>query len=109
MNETKFRRIEGLIPAAAADVLAERKRQIEHEGYDPSHDDQHTDGSLAQAAAAYALNASRRVYDPRRGEVFWPESWNRLHWNPKDRRRDLVRAAALIISEIERIDRGDSA
>jgi hypothetical protein len=35
----------------------------------------------------------------------WPENWSATWWKPKDRRQDLVRAGALVISEIERIDR----
>ncbi|MBY5804125.1 hypothetical protein [Rhizobium leguminosarum] len=33
----------------------------------------------------------------------WP--WERRFWKPTERRRDLVKAAALIIAEIERLDR----
>lgn len=33
----------------------------------------------------------------------WP--WGSSWWKPKDPRRDLVRAGALILAEIERIDR----
>ena len=33
----------------------------------------------------------------------WP--WNEAAWKPKDARRDLVRTAALIVAEIERLDR----
>lgn len=35
----------------------------------------------------------------------WPRSWSRAWWKPKNPRRDLVRAAALLIAEIERLDR----
>jgi hypothetical protein len=106
VSETKFRRIEGLIPVAAADVISERKRQIEIEKFDTFHDDRHTDGALARAAAAYALNAGYARYNASAGPPsFWPRLWYRSWWKPKDRRRDLVRAAALIIAEIERIDR----
>src|SRR5690606_333611 len=38
---------------AARDVLAERRRQIEAEGWTPGHDDKHAEG-LACAAACYA-------------------------------------------------------
>jgi len=31
-------------------------------------------------------------------------AWAREWWKPKDRRRDLIRAAALIVAEIERLD-----
>jgi hypothetical protein len=34
---------------------------------------------------------------------YWP--WEDKWWKPKDRRRDLVRAGALIVAEIERLDR----
>jgi len=35
---------------AALDVLAERRRQIEAEGWTPEHDDEHDAGALALAA-----------------------------------------------------------
>lgn len=44
----------GLGPTGAARIAAERKRQIESEGYDHVHDDAHRDGALAWAAACYA-------------------------------------------------------
>lgn len=89
---------------AIADVIAERSRQIEAEGWTPAHDDWHVDRSLARAAACYVEH-----YISRAG-VFgvpcqWPESWAKEWWKPKTPRRDLVRAAALIIAEIERLDR----
>lgn len=96
---------------ALDDVTAERRRQIEVEGCTEQHDDdEHLDGDLARAAATYAL------YDlgvPGMAEVegldspqLWP--WS-LDWlKPKDRRRNLVRAGALIIAEIERLDRADA-
>lgn len=90
---------------ALADVTAERRRQIEEEGWTGEHDDRHTDGSLALVGAAYALNASVDSYSPTRDPAYWPLSWDKKWWKPKDRRRDLVRAAALIIAEIERLDR----
>lgn len=94
---------------ALLDVAAERQRQVEVERWTPSHDDQHTDGSMAQAAAAYALKArsdeahenGKRIRPP----YLWPDTWHPSWWKPKDRRRDLVRAAALIVAEIERLDR----
>lgn len=82
------------------DVLAERRRQIESEGWTPEHDDEHSLGEMAGAAACYANNAGLgRVLPPRS----WP--WDASWWKPKDRRRDLVRAAALLLAEIERLDR----
>jgi hypothetical protein len=76
------------------EIAAERRRQIEQEGWTTEHDDQHTDGSLADAAAVY-LGA----------EVPWPASWSLEWYKPKNYRRDLIRAGALIVAEIERLDR----
>ncbi len=84
---------------ATADVLAERSRQVEKEGYEPAHDDEHADGSLAMAAACYADKERPQSMCPGR----WP--WSADSWKPKDRRTDLVRAAALLLAEIERMDR----
>jgi hypothetical protein len=91
---------------ALTDIAAERRRQVEAEGWTPEHDDQHKDYELSQAAAWYAANAAgwnRRGYG---ALPYWP--WDK-EWckpcKPKDRRRDLVRAAALLVAEIERLDR----
>lgn len=87
---------------ATADVVAERRRQVDDEGWDAEHDDQYQNsGQMAQAAAAYALRASPAQYN--HAHDLWP--WSDEWWKPKDVRRDLVRAAALIIAEIERLDR----
>lgn len=86
---------------AAHDVLSERARQVLVEGWTPEHDDAHIIGELPDAAVAYALTAAG--YGEMGHSQFWPfaESW----WKPKDARRDFVRAAALLIAEIERLDR----
>jgi hypothetical protein len=97
---------------AAADVLAERFRQVEGEGWASPHDDQHTGGELALAAACYAISGGTPQVDRGRNDnllaaiqFVWPRSWAWAWWKPKARRHDLVRAGALIIAEIERIDR----
>lgn len=51
----------GSATSAAADVLAERKRQIENEGFNTIHDDEHRAGDLAAAAACYALEAELKL------------------------------------------------
>lgn len=89
--------------SAIEEVIAERERQKSVEGWTPEHDDIHTDGEMASAAACYALNGARERFADGIGPLFWP--WERKWWKPKDRRRDLVRAAALIVAEIERLDR----
>jgi hypothetical protein len=86
---------------AEIDVLAERQRQIFVEGWDEAHDEQWSDGQLADAAACYACAYGR--FRSTILQVLWP--FSRMWWKPKDRRRDLVRAAALIIAEIDRLDR----
>lgn len=86
--------------AAASDVLAERTRQISAEGWTPAHDDAHFDGAIARAAASYALSSAGY---PHLGMDVWP--WSHDWWKPADRRRDLVKAGALILAEIERLDR----
>jgi len=88
------------------EIAAERRRQIEAEGWTPEHDDEHRSGELAQAAAAYALNCCDDSDGPDlrlMGAEIWP--FNDLWWKPRDRRYDLVRAGALIAAEIDRLDR----
>jgi len=88
---------------ASDDVLAERMRQVEREGWNHEHDDLHRDGGLAQAAACYAAHAGGMPQSGYGSMPYWP--WDDDWWKPKDPRRDLVRAGALILAEIERIDR----
>lgn len=103
-------------PAAMGAIEAikvERKRQIEAEGWTPEHDDRHSQGELAKAAACYAVgtllvrhsssNAERGWRSP---VSIWPWTWD--WWKPSDRRRNLVKAGALIVAEIERLDRQDT-
>jgi hypothetical protein len=94
--------------AAARDVLAERRRQVEKEGWTPEHDDQHGECSMSYAAACYALEGTPIARTPTVNiqRVWEYTGWSWLAWwKPKDRRRNLVRAAALILADIERIDR----
>lgn len=94
-----------------AEIRAERLRQIYEEGFGPQHDDCCWSGELAHAAAAYAGFAG--AADWAREEVpegcpppQWP--WAERFWKPKTRRRDLIRAAALIVAEIERLERAEA-
>lgn len=84
-----------------ARVLLERMRQIEVEDFTIEHDDAHGVGELSDAAACYALNAGRRRQ--KSVPALWP--WSLAWWKPRSRQRDLERAAALIIAELERLDR----
>lgn len=111
------------VSEAGRDVLAERRRQIEAEGWTPEHDDKHEAGELARAGAYYAIHWIGYLHpDPisagealetaihserydwfHKADCLWP--WQPTERNTKDPRRDLVRAAALILAEIERLDR----
>lgn len=102
--------------SALADIATERRRQVEVEGWMPEHDDRHINGEMAKAAACYAVE-NREMFggywagggrDP--DDYFiphrprdWP--WHADRWKPSDRRRELVKAGALIVAEIERLDR----
>lgn len=92
------------VPQAWLDVQAERKRQVEVEGYHGFRDSHYISYELSKAARAYI-------------EVSWhalsgglpckkPESWPWMagfKWS--DGRTMLVKAAALTLAEIERLDR----
>lgn len=96
------------VPQAWLDVQAERRRQVEAEGWTPQHDDEHADGQMAQAAGCYALHAGGIGTDWPDGRqngsaLFWP--WDKDWWKPTTPRRDLVKACALALAEIERLDR----
>lgn len=94
------------VTGALADVANERRRQIDAEGWTAEHDDEHDPGELAAAGCSYALNAAKTLWGIkglRSQPPMWP--WDAEWWKPKDPRRDLVRAAALIVAEIDRLDR----
>jgi len=95
------------------DVVAERQRQVSNEGWTPEHDDTHRAGEMAKAAACYAWASALPAYSRAVHEGDWWRTvilrrlwpWDRNWWKPKNPRRDLVRAGALILAEIDRIDR----
>ena len=103
---------------AFKDVMEERQRQINQEFYSTENDDEYKQNELLRAAVCYAENVVRRgwvfdsnfgpdVYQEEEVPDLWP--WDLDFWKPKNPRRDLVRAAALLIAEIERIDRSTGA
>lgn len=108
---------------AACEVLAERQRQIDVEGYDAKHDSDHTPEQFVWAAIAYAMlsmqhpdkNGDRSLGLNSGGEdIRWTEH-ARLLWpwpggpKPKGQRRDLIRAAALILAALDRMDADDAS
>ncbi|MGF2552171.1 hypothetical protein ACQUUE_16985 [Pseudomonas aeruginosa] len=89
------------VPQAWLDVQAERRRQIEAKGWTPEHDDLYCSAELPRAAAAYILNGANDE-----APAIW--SFSAKWWKPRDARANYVRAAALILAEIERLDRAAS-
>ena len=90
-------------------IAAERRRQIEVEGYDPEHDEDAE--ALALAAIAYALPSGLDMWVGGHAHesdvlrmVLWP--WDSDAYKPKDARRDLVRAGALIAAAIDALAEG---
>jgi len=91
-------------------IAAERKRQIEKEGFTAEHDEGIPEHNLARAAACYALPEKLRNNPTKSGETriplfdfLWP--WNLVWWKPtpKNRIRELEKAGALIAAEIDRL------
>lgn len=111
--------IMGPLTRAEADVIGERRRHVRELAWTPDHDDRHLPGALAFAGACYAISGAARDVDRAalRAARFdratsivvsafrklWP--WAPQVWRPKNRRADLVRAAALILAELEKVDR----
>lgn len=82
---------------AARDVLAERRRQVEQEGWTPARDDAYQSLELNRAAACYVSFGSGQAPSA------WP--WAAEWWKPRTYRDNMVKAGALILAEIERVDR----
>lgn len=78
-------------------IEQERKRQIEVEGYDAKHDFQEPLNSIIAAAISYAMCD----IDMSKAEAWW--SWDFKYWKPKDRKRNLVRAGALIAAALDKM------
>lgn len=110
-------------------IARERKRQVEQEGWNAAHDDEHQQAELSMAACAYAapLQLFERVDGPASGAHFfrdcWP--WDRVwdkrkfvkpgrdqerpaladEYTTEERIRNLAKAGALIAAEIDRLSR----
>lgn len=91
--------------APLAAVARERRRQVEAEGWTAEHDDTHTDAEMSLAAACYALPNEF----PRRDRYvmsLWP--WAGAWWNPTTDQRNLEKAGALTLAEMERLARAEA-
>lgn len=96
---------------APMEVLIERSRQINAKGYTSAHDDMHQSGELSAAACSYVFAAAERLNPLSHGHagfsaddppLMMPMGWA---FKPDTPRQMLVKAAALILAEIERLDR----
>jgi len=99
-------------------IAAERRRQVEEEGWTPEHDDGHDRGEMIAAARCYAhaaevaerhdlaewfgRDSQGRVKVPASINGRWP--WGPDAWKPSpDPLRNLAMAGALIAAEIDRL------
>lgn len=100
---------------AVQDVLAERVRQKEVKGYSETNDDTYLNNQLLCAAKSYLDHVIARdwVYQKDNPDAYINEEvpdyfpFNDIFWKPKTPRQDLIRVVALIIAEIERLDRNE--
>lgn len=75
-------------------VARERQRQLDIEGYDAAHDDQHVNGELVRAALCYIKGDSSD----------WPWPWE--DWDPPFNYEErLAKGGALLAAEIDRYSR----
>lgn len=94
---------------AITDIQDERYRQIRQEGFSEEKDDEYGMAELSRAALCYVHAAGLRITgnnEPIPAPLNWP--WDFGWWKPTTARRNLVKAAALIVAEIERIDRAEA-
>lgn len=83
------------------DVAAERMRQIDEHAYTATWDSGYLNFQLLYAADAYMRSACTDSVLNQAPPTF---PWSEASWRPTTPRRDLVKAAALIIAEIDRMD-----
>lgn len=84
-------------------IRAERRRQIDVEGWSPEHDAQHEPGHLLRAAVIYLWHGTEKAAPiaDNGAPLSWP--WEPEWWKPKDRRSNLIRAGALCMAERDAI------
>lgn len=78
------------------EIVAERQSQVA-KGYDAHHDREHESKEMADAAGVYALIGDRPSVSK-----LWP--WAAKYLKPRSHRENCIRAAALLVAEIERLD-----
>jgi len=83
-------------------VEEERHRQISEKGWTADHDDTHTNGELSRAAACYVGVTYATEERSKTYKNYWP--WNIQSYKPSnDPKRNLIKAAALILADLERL------
>lgn len=99
------------IERIAREIQSERLRHVRN-GLAAGSPLLHNTGVLARAGAAYALMVGTRDWS--RGKqcglanppIWFP--WERSKWRPLSPRADLIRATAMLVGEIEIMDRADT-
>ncbi len=89
----RFVRIDSLgRDQGAVQILKERQRQFEREGWTAEHDDGNQNREMLKAAICY-INGNMKD---------WPEEWDRKWYKPETTERNLAKAGALVAAEISR-------
>jgi hypothetical protein len=86
-------------------IIAERMEQVQKHGFTLARDQNYQPSALVFAGIAYAGRAAEQM----RNNDLWHDAppswpWDAAHWRPGDARANLVKAAALIWAEIDRLD-----
>lgn len=90
---------------AVRDVIAERGAQVDKHRYTLEHDQGHDPAELALAAAAYLNTAIDQMHGKEHPASEVPEEWPFDNgWKPGDVRRNLVKALALGLATLDRLD-----
>jgi hypothetical protein len=95
----------------AGELFEERVRQQIGEPYTADRDDEYLHGQLENAALTYLqygrddgrFKVAQAYQAEGEAPASWP--WEAQFWKPSSRRRMLVKAGALVIAAIERLDR----
>jgi hypothetical protein len=83
------------------EIAAERRRQVEALGYTAERDNGYAKQELARAGAALAVADWI-------GPTGWLWPWSQWVFKPRTHRENVIRAAALLVAEVERLDRTES-
>lgn len=100
-NRQLHERLRGVTATTGSYMIAvERERQVIDEGYNAEHDHVHTPMTLARAAVSYILCNDEKKRNVARN-TYWP--WEDKYYKPRDMKRNLIRAGALVAAAIDRL------